>query len=113
MVREEGFAVIPIWLVRDPDVDTYTKMVYLALSSRVGPDGTCFPSQARLAMEASCSERQVRRALTTLKERGLIEQWLVKTEHGRRAHYRLLTDRFGRGGPDSQSGPIRTDSPGN
>ena len=100
MSDDQGWAAIPVWLQRDPDVDIYVKTVYLALSSRVDRDGVCFPSQARIAAEASCSERQVRRALTELKRLGLIESRTVPTEHGRRNVYRLLSDRFGRqGGP--------------
>lgn len=68
-----GFAQIPRWLQQDPSIPGYTKLVYLALSSRVDKYGTAFPSHATIAAEASCSVASVKRALVELREIGVIE----------------------------------------
>ncbi|MWV50092.1 hypothetical protein GRS96_12515 [Rathayibacter sp. VKM Ac-2803] len=68
-----GFAQIPRWLQQDSSIPGYTKLVYLALSSRVDKYGTAFPSHATIAAEASCSIASVKRALVELREIGVVE----------------------------------------
>lgn len=68
----EGYAVIPRAIQRDTSISIYAKVVYLALSSRADARGRCYPGMALIAAEASCSERQARRALEELRERGLV-----------------------------------------
>lgn len=65
-MRAEGFAAIPNWMVRDQSISLHAVMVYTALASHTGPGGVR-PSQALLAKEARCSERQVRYALDELR----------------------------------------------
>lgn len=95
---EQGWAAIPNWLLRDPTVGRDTKFVYLLLSSRIGRDGICWPSQRLLAKEAGLSERQVRRIIADLKDKHLIEVTVKATSHGRANHYHLLVHPFPQGG---------------
>ena len=71
-VPAEGFAAVPNWMIRDKRFDIYDIAVYAALASHTGPGGVR-PSQATLADEARCSERQVRIVLARLVEHGLVE----------------------------------------
>lgn len=69
----KGFAQMPRWLQRDPDVSAAAKLVYLALSSRAGQAGESVPAHKRLAAEASCSIPSVKRALKELRDLGVVE----------------------------------------
>lgn len=69
----EGFAMMPRWLQRDPNVSAAAKLVYLALSSRAGRSGESWPKHATIALEASCSVATVKRALVELRGLGVIE----------------------------------------
>jgi DNA-binding transcriptional MocR family regulator len=53
--------------------------VALALLGRLSKDGQCDPSHARIADDAKCSERTVRRALVKLKALGLVD-WQQRIE---------------------------------
>lgn len=75
----EGFSATPNWLYRDSDVSLYALVVYGALASHTGPGGVR-PSQATLAQEARCSERQVRNALAELRDLGVVE--IVRRRRG-------------------------------
>lgn len=72
MTEAEGFAAVPNWMIRDERFDIYDIAVFAALASHTGPGGVR-PSQATLAREARCSERQVRIVLARLVEAGLVE----------------------------------------
>ena len=91
----DGFAVIPVWLLRSESVSLHAKVVFLHLSSRVGREGVCWPSQRRLAEESGMSERQVRRALIELSSLGAVQIEVERHATGRRNRYRLLIDRLG------------------
>lgn len=59
--------------------DTTTKscgerLVLLALADAANDDGTCYPSAERLGKKAGLGERQVRKHLTALEERGLVSR---------------------------------------
>ena len=54
------------------EMSTYDKLVYVALCGHANRDGGAFPYVSTLADEASCSTRQVFRALANLEARGLI-----------------------------------------
>lgn len=73
MSRAEGFAAIPNWMIRESDLSIYAISVYGALASHTGPGGI-HPSQATIAKEARCSERQVRNALNELEQVGVVER---------------------------------------
>ena len=51
---------------------THDKLVYVVLCGHAGRNGGAFPNAATLAEEASCSTRQVFRALSVLEKRGLV-----------------------------------------
>lgn len=85
----EGFAAIPNWIVRKPDVSIYAVAVYVALASHTGPGGI-HPSLPTLAREAHCSERQVRRAVAELQTLGVVERVRRKDDRGRAANGYLL-----------------------
>lgn len=68
-----GFAMIPRWLLFDEQVTMQAKMVYVVLSGHVGPEGTCWPSHATIAREASMATSTVKRSLAELQDRGLVK----------------------------------------
>lgn len=71
MSRSEGFSQIPNWLIKDSDAGVYELAVYAALASHSGKGGI-WPSQETIAKLARCSERQVRDALTKLRDLGVV-----------------------------------------
>lgn len=73
-----GFASIPRWLQRSQAVSWRAKLVYLALSSRVGETGAAWPSHATIAAESSCSVTSVKRALAELRDLGVVS-WSGRT----------------------------------
>lgn len=81
MTRVEGTAHIPNWLIRDERVGVYEIAVYAALASRSGKGGI-WPSQATIAGDARCSERQVREALKKLRELGVVSWQKVTSSKG-------------------------------
>lgn len=73
MMKAEGFAAVPTWMIRDESVSIYALSTYAALASRSGFE-SIYPSQAVLAREARCSERRVRDAITELEVLGVVER---------------------------------------
>lgn len=65
-----------IWVMEDAPVESHTELVVLyALADRAHDDGTAaWPSQDWIAERARCSTRTVRRALTSMEKRGLIQR---------------------------------------
>ncbi len=80
--RVEGFASIPIWMMREKDVSRRAVLVYASLSSRAGL-GAIYPSQATIAEESGVSERTVRAALQELEDLGVIERRVRRGREGR------------------------------
>lgn len=80
--RAEGFASIPIWMMREKDVSRRAILVYASLSSRAGL-GAIYPSQATIAEESGVSERTVRAALQELEDLGVIERRVRRGREGR------------------------------
>ena len=102
MTRSEGFAAVPTWMIRDTEVSVYALNVYAALASRAGLY-EIHPSQAALAREARCSDRQVRRALVELEELGVVERVRRTSTRGRATNAYTLHPNGRRKVPDSQS----------
>lgn len=73
MSRAEGFAQVPIWMIRERIVPRNAILVYASLSSRSGL-GEIFPSQATIAEESGLSERTVRTMLGHLEALGVIHR---------------------------------------
>lgn len=96
----EGFAVVPNWVVDEDTISGPTMLVYLVLSRHVDKDGVCFPSQATIAKKAGISESTVKRALSELRDLGLVEVSVEITDTGRRNTYLLHSSKRGSGHSD-------------
>lgn len=66
-----GFGIVPRYL--RGQLTAYEIAVYVALSWRVDSTGMCWLRHKRLADEAGCSLNTARRALDSLKEKGLVD----------------------------------------
>ncbi len=87
-------------IIRDQTLSIYEKMVFLVLWDHKDAWKQCFPSQSTIAEEARISERQVRRALQTLTERGFIR--IREMGGGRRATLYQLPDEIHLIEPDDE-----------
>jgi hypothetical protein len=108
-VSAEGFAAVPNWLYRDRSVSLYAIMVYGALASHAGPGGI-HPSQEKLAAEARCSDRQVRRALAELEQLGVVVRVRRKNSVGRAPNGYILHPN-GRLRDDEEVADSQSDTP--
>ena len=62
-----------LWVLDElKDLPAGPTLVMVALADYADEDGTCWPSQERIASRARASERSVRRHLTWLQEQGLV-----------------------------------------
>ena len=109
MTRTEGFAAIPNWMIRDERFDIYDIAVYMALASHTGPGGVR-PSQATLAAEARCSERQVRIVIQRLADHGVLEVTRRRRTGAGMSRNNSLTNGYvlhphGRLAPDEEPAP--------
>lgn len=103
-----GFAAVPNWLVEEPTVSSHEKLVYLVLSSKIGDQGAWFISHSQIAEMAGISVSSVQRALSDLRERGVVTWSPRHNDAGQRIgnQYRLMTDRLGQGDrPPRSEGP--------
>jgi DNA-binding transcriptional ArsR family regulator len=92
--QPEGFAVLPIWLLRSKKFSRNARDVFLHLSSRVNQHGAAWPSQETLADDSGMGRATVQRALRELREGGLITITVERTPTGKRNVYHLAVDRF-------------------
>lgn len=90
LMAAEGFAAVPIWMIRDRRVPRNAILVYASLSSRAGLR-EIYPSQATIAEESGLSERTVRTMLKELELLGVVSRERRRAEGARRATdgYRL------------------------
>ncbi|MEW6874967.1 helix-turn-helix domain-containing protein [Trueperella pyogenes] len=72
-----GFAAVPRWIL-DHGLSAHALAVYVVLSAHAAKDGTCWPSQGRIAEMTSTSRNTVRKALDELREVGAVE-WIGQT----------------------------------
>lgn len=71
-------------VLRLANLSLEAKAVLLILKSYANSDGThCFPSLDKLAADAGCSHRTIRRYLAELKKRGLIHSEQRQTGKGK------------------------------
>jgi len=89
------------------------KLVLLLLANRADEFGECWPTQARLALEANLSERSVRDQLKVLEDAGYIERDTKRLGHGRGSdtRYRFRPEKFAGLSLPPQTGeaaPIKT-----
>ncbi len=82
MANDNGFAVLPSFIARDPSIEPILKTLLLALSSFAGAEQTCYPSNKTLCDCTGLSERAVREWLSTGAERGLLTVHRRVTETG-------------------------------
>ena len=68
-----GFIVIPLEILRDPNLSPSAKLVYGRLKLYAGKDGRCFMKHETLAAEVCLGGRQLRTVLTELKSAGWID----------------------------------------
>lgn len=75
-IRYNGpkFAMVPEWLLFDPEVSMAAKTVYAALARHGSTEETCFPSVSRLAALLGSTTRTVRRLIDELVECGAVER---------------------------------------
>lgn len=66
------FAAFPTKIIRNPDLSLGARLTYALLLSYAQQDGFCFPAQERLANDLAVTDRQVRRFLMELREKGFI-----------------------------------------
>lgn len=104
-----GFAAIPNWIVRDKTITAHEKLVYMVLSSKIGDAGSWFTGHGEIAEEAGISVSSVQRALTQLKDRGIVSwKGRIDPESGARLGnaYRITVDRLGQDDrPPRSEGP--------
>lgn len=68
----DGYAVAPHWVMRNPLVPPHSKLVYVYLEGRLNEDGVCWPSHETTATELGISAASVKRAVSWLKDNGLV-----------------------------------------
>lgn len=69
----QGFAVIPNWLARDPSVTPNAKAMFAILGSHTGRDGTWQMPMRQLAEEMGASPATARRAVQELQSLGVLD----------------------------------------
>lgn len=87
----EGFAIMPNWMTRDPNVTPNMRAVYVCLAGHTGKHGTWEIRQNQIADECGLSVRTVQRTLSALRDLGVLD-WQVDSDQqreGRGAEYRL------------------------
>lgn len=88
-----GFGIVPNWLIRDPSVSAWAKVLYALLASHCGKSGTWYIRHSQLSEEAGCSVSTVKRALQELHTLDVVE-WITHEDTAKGNIYRLwLTPR--------------------
>ena len=70
--RDVPFTQIPDWIISHPELSHATVRVYAAICTRVGKERTAWPSLARIAADAHCSDSTVISAIKALEQVGAI-----------------------------------------
>lgn len=100
-LRGSLFAIVPEWILQE---DGDVVKLYAILDRYAGKDRRVWPGQTELAEKMRCSDRQVRRHLTRLREMGALS--IVKRRYNGTTVYVLQKDP-----PDYNAWPERPDSP--
>lgn len=74
----------------EQDVSGGDKVLLLALADHVGPDGTCYPGQKKLAAKCSVSDRAIRDSIKRLEARDLLYRERRNREDGSRTSDRYV-----------------------
>lgn len=73
-----------LWALRDvKNVTPTQKLILIGLGNHVGPDGTCWPSQALIAEYTGLSREAIYRNLADLERKGVIKSIRNKDDAGR------------------------------
>lgn len=73
-----------LWALRDvKDVTPTQKLILIGLGNHVGPDGSCWPSQALIAEYTGLSREAIYRNLAELERQGIIKSKRNKDDAGR------------------------------
>src|SRR5919199_4237426 len=67
-----GFTQVPRLILRARGLSNTAKLVYALLLDYAWQQGSCFPGQQQLAADLDTTERTIQRALTELRDYGLI-----------------------------------------
>jgi hypothetical protein len=67
------FAIIPEWVIYDPELSSHAVRVYAILARHADDSGACWPSRKRIASLLGRGIDSVKRAVGELEERGAIE----------------------------------------
>jgi hypothetical protein len=81
MSDDNGYAVIPRWILKDERFTGNMILTYNALQSFAGPDGSAFPSMAVLAQRARLGTTATRSAIRALEALGIVVSH-ANFEHG-------------------------------
>lgn len=68
-----GYSAVPRKIVYDQTISGHAKLVYMCLGARINSDFRAWPSHALMAKEAGIGVTSVKKALTELKELGLVD----------------------------------------
>lgn len=96
------FAPVPTWVTRDHTLSQGAKVCFGRLRAYKGRNPEAYPRQDQLSAELGVSDRQVRRYLTELRRRGLLE-WRQRGLTRSNAYVPAPDPE-----PPSMSGPDRT-----
>jgi hypothetical protein len=118
------FAAFPTKILRNASVTVGARLTYGLLLSYAWQEDFCFPAQEQLAKDLGMTDRNVRRFLVELKEKGLID-WKQLGLNKPNRYYILEIDTVRPGSPEGTpqkskkstdrtplSGPDRTDMSG-
>jgi hypothetical protein len=83
------------WAWKQTIADAVAKLVLLKLADNANDKGLAWPHQKTVARECECSERTVRRKVSYLKDRGLLEVARDSSRKGLPNLYRLPFDSIG------------------
>jgi len=82
------------WAISFQAESATEKAILLLLANYADGDGVSFPGQQRIAEQACCGERTVRRILTSLEERGIIRRLERRRRDGSRTSDSIVLVKF-------------------
>jgi len=93
MSDDTGYAIIPRWILKDDRFNANAILVYVALQSFAGPDGSAFPSIAVLAARARLGATATRAGVRSLEAHGIVVKH-ANFDHGLQSsnRYTILTN---------------------
>lgn len=84
------WGVVPGEVLHDRDLTSAAKLLYLVLSSMVGRNGYCWPSNETLGEELAMSKRRVQELLANLQDRGYIRVSVRRSEQTNEVERRYI-----------------------